>query len=386
MFFMARYLTQEELGIYGLFTATLSIALYFLGMDFYVFNTREILKREEADRTGLIRDQLVFHGIGFLVILPLLLGVFYLKILPWKYAPYFYLILICEHLSQESHRLLVTLSKAAIANLVLFFRGGIWVYFILGIGLSLKEAQNLKLIWLGWMGGVLASLGLSAYILKSLDWESASKKPVDWRWIFKGVQTSLSFFTSTLAILGIQFLDRYLIEHYHGKGMVGTYTFYTSIANVIQVFVFTGIIAPLYPQIVAAYQSHHLEKYQRLMSKMSLAILASVFLLAVTSVLCIYPVIDLIQKPFYLQHLPTYWLLLAATGLASFAEIPHYALYVRQKDRKILWSTLSTFILSLLLNLLLIPRYDILGAAIANAGAMLFFLLFKTFFLMRVGK
>ena len=40
IFFLARILPPEELGTYGLFTATVGYALYFLGLDFYTYSGR----------------------------------------------------------------------------------------------------------------------------------------------------------------------------------------------------------------------------------------------------------------------------------------------------------------------------------------------------------
>ncbi len=34
---MARYLSPEDLGIYGLLSVSIALALYLLGMDFYVY-------------------------------------------------------------------------------------------------------------------------------------------------------------------------------------------------------------------------------------------------------------------------------------------------------------------------------------------------------------
>ncbi|MGN6620788.1 MAG: hypothetical protein ACTHKR_06965, partial [Sphingomonas sp.] len=44
VFFLAKYLDASSVGYYGLFTATITYALYFVGLDYYVFTSREIVK------------------------------------------------------------------------------------------------------------------------------------------------------------------------------------------------------------------------------------------------------------------------------------------------------------------------------------------------------
>ncbi|MFX4789973.1 hypothetical protein ABTB87_22095 [Acinetobacter baumannii] len=42
--FLAKFLTVAELGLYGLIAATINFAMYFIGLDFYVYSNRELLK------------------------------------------------------------------------------------------------------------------------------------------------------------------------------------------------------------------------------------------------------------------------------------------------------------------------------------------------------
>jgi len=47
----------------------------------------------------------------------------------------------------------------------------------------------------------------------------------------------------------------------------------------------------------------------------------------------------------------------------NFSFIPHYLLYVKEKDKFILYGTISGTILNIMLNLILIPQYGIIGSA-----------------------
>jgi O-antigen/teichoic acid export membrane protein len=269
MLFMARYLSPEEVGIYGLVMTTIIISIYFLGLDFYVINTREILARTNSrEKARLVRDQLAFHGVVYIFVLPMLLVVFMAGLLPWKYMVWFYVLLVLEHLSQETARLFFTLSLPVVANTVLFFRSGAWAYAVIGVFFVLEGTQQLTTIWMGWTTGVLISLGLSVYYLKqALDFSHVDTHPVDWKWIKIGIKGALIFLTASIALKFIEYLDRYFIQYYLGEAMVGVYTLYMSAAKVVESFVFTGLISILYPKIVTSYQQGHIEEYRRLMKK-----------------------------------------------------------------------------------------------------------------------
>ena len=113
---IGRYLSETELGTYGLFYTSVILAIYVIGLDFYTFNTRELIAAEPAQRLPLLRDQMIFHLLAYLLIIPLLLPLFYYNMIPFRYMLWFYLILICEHLSQELFRIFTALSKSIFAN------------------------------------------------------------------------------------------------------------------------------------------------------------------------------------------------------------------------------------------------------------------------------
>jgi len=383
LLFIARYLSTEELGVFGLMSVTIAISLYFLGMDFYIYNTREILAHKEGECVPLIRDQLVFHGLTYIIVLPLLLVVFAGGLISWKYIGWFYLLLVLEHLSQEASRLLITLSRSSMANVVLFFRSGAWVYVAVAAGLFLDNARGLPIIWAGWVIGILASLGLTAYALRGMAWQKVKRISIDWGWIKNGTRISLPFFCATVAMMGIQYADRYFLQHYYGEAIVGIYTFFAQIANAVQIFVFTGIIMILYPKIVAASQQGKLSEYRDLMQKLSFGVTGAVVVLVCAVAAVIKPILALVGKPIYTEHLTIFWIMLGSAVLLTCSYIPHYALYAKHRDKEIITSTVVAFGVAIVANGLLVPRYGLPGAAFATLGALAVLGGFKIAFLIK---
>ena len=74
---IVKRLSVADYGTFGIFQTTVTLAIYVLGFDFYTYNTRQILKANEKSVTDCLMNQLVFHGIVYLIVLPLLFFVFF---------------------------------------------------------------------------------------------------------------------------------------------------------------------------------------------------------------------------------------------------------------------------------------------------------------------
>ena len=100
-------LSIEEFGVFGLFQSTVIISTFILGFDFYNFTSREILKENAKSVSYYFINQLAFHLVVYVLIIPLTFFVFISGIIHSNYLWLFVLILISEHLSQELYRLLI---------------------------------------------------------------------------------------------------------------------------------------------------------------------------------------------------------------------------------------------------------------------------------------
>lgn len=386
MLFLARYLQPEEMGIYGLMTATVASALFFLGLDFYVFSTRALLAEGVKNQARLIRDQAVFHGAIYVLALPLLLVVFSAGVLPWSYLGWMYLLLILEHVSQEAYRLLIALSLPVEANVTLFLRSGAWVYAVCAMVFWLPATRDLTTIWAGWGFGVALSLIYAGWALRGLGWRQALREPIDWPWLRAGLVTALPFFASTLALKTIEYSDRYFIEHFCGKADVGIYTFFIGIANSVQAFIFAGVLSILYPKLLQAAQHGEMDVYRAHFRKMTRMTVLGVLVVGLVAAAAIVPLLWVIDRPIFSEHLPIYWLLIVSAGVTSLGQIPHYGLYAQKQDRMLVVSTFIAVGFSLAGNAFLIPKWGLMGAAIASTTAMGVLGIIKAFALARLSR
>jgi len=375
VFSMSHYLLPKQVGQYSLFTTTISIAVYILGMDFYTYNTREILNSDQIGQARLIKDQLVFHGLIYIVALPSLALIFLTGTLANQYLIWFYLLLVLEHLSQELNRLLITLARTTLANLILFIRSGIWIYAVALIFLWKQGPRSLEVIWIGWAAGSLTSVVIGVFTLHHLPWKQAWHYPVDWQWLRTAFFRSLPFFAATMISNIANNCDRYFIKHYLGDAMVGVYFFYTSIATLIVTFVDVSIYQVFYAKIISLYQNGRRFEYRALIRKVLLFSLISALGVAIIMALGIKPVLNIFGKKLYRNYLPLFWVLLVNGLLGVGLMLPSLCLYVRRVDYAFMSVNTLVLIISIGLNILLLPAFGLIGAAYAKLGSSIVFVI-----------
>ena len=364
IFFLARILPPEELGTYGIFTVTVGYALYFLGLDFYTYSGRAILHAEQKMWPAMLRDQAVLFACSYTVVFPLLGLFFWGGMLPLKYALVFYVLLTMEHLSLEFIRLLVVTGKPLAAGVSIFIRSGAWCYGLVAAYLGGFVSVDLKTVfWLWILADALAVAG-GVWLLRKLPWGDL-KSNINWVWIGQGLRVAALFLVGTLALRGIFTLDRYFIEAFSGREMLGVYTLYLGICTSLIGFVDAAVFSFRYPRLVSIYKSGQYTTFESVRREFGRQTLFAVTVLALAAATLIVPVLEWIDKPLYLQHLPIFFLLLAASTLFVIGHIPHYTLYAMGHDRSIVGAHIGGFIVFIVLGAPLAPTYGMGGVATA---------------------
>lgn len=368
IFFLARFLEPAELGLYGLLVVTIGYALYLLGLDFYIFTTREVLKRERSEWGGLLKDQGALTAILYAVFMPFLLLIFGNEILPWTVAGWFFALLVLEHLSQELMRLLVAISMPLLASLVLFLRSGCWALVVTVLMFVKPEMRGLDTVLGAWaMGGLAACLlaAICLYRLRIGGWH----KRIDWIWIRKGIRTALPFLVATLAIRGLFTFDRYWVEALSGLDVLGAYVLFIGISSAMMSFLDAGVFAFIYPRLIAAFQQDKRVEYRQGLRKLLIQTLVLSSAFVVIALVMIGPLLAWLNKPLYQEQLGMFPWILLASFLYAMGMIPHYALYAQGRDRPLIFSHiagLAIFIASTWLFSLYWPQLAVpLGLCVA---------------------
>jgi O-antigen/teichoic acid export membrane protein len=367
---LARMLTPEALGEYGLITATLAFALLALGLEFYSYMYREMVPASPGQRAQMIANQLVLAAIAFLAlalvcILATLTGVFSPGLAPW-----FLLILATEHLSLEATRILIITSRPVSAYMGVFLRGGIWVYAIAALMFALPGFRSLETVLVWWAFGGAASVLFAAFCLRDLPWREI--RSPDWTWIAGGLRVARPFMLTAGGALTISYVDRFMIDHSAGRTALGIYTFYSTIA-IGMLSLGASVSHQFLPKVIAAW-SAGADAYRDAIRTFfwSLAsIAAGMVVLAAT---LITPLLALMHLTQYALSVGVFFVMLPGVFLRILADVPSYALYAAKADASLLVCNVGSAIAAIVLNLILVPAIGLYGAALSGcvaSGALL---------------
>ena len=378
---LARMLSPDQMGQYGLITAVLAFALLALGLEFYSHTLRELVPASPARRAQIIGDQIALGAVTFLVVgllsaLAIWSGQFPSSLLPW-----FLLILATEHISLEATRILIITSRPIRAYIGVFLRGGVWVYVITVLMFTVPSSQSLETVLAWWALGGACSIIFAAFSLRELPWRELRNKRPDWAWIFAGLRAARPFMLTAAGGMTISYVDRFVIDAFVGREALGIYTFYSTIAIGI-LSLGASVSQQFLPKIIAAYGSGGVVFRKSVRSFFwSLSGVAGGMIVLAAG--CISPLLALLQLTQYAQSVGVFFLMLPGILLRVLSDVPSYALYAARADGKLLVCNVGSAIVSVLLNLALIPPLGIYGAALSSfaANAVLIFAL--TFFALR---
>ena len=340
IFFLAKYLSPASIGYYGLFTATVGYCLYFVGLDFYTYSTREVLKTPNDQRGRLLKGQAMLSGVLYLILLPVAFVLLQFSGWPEPLVLWFFPILILEHFNQEIFRLLVAVSEQITASLILFIRQGSWAMVVVALMAWDTSSRHLQTVLICWSGAGLAAAMLGMWRIKHLrmgGWQN----PIDWRWIKKGIVISAGFLVATLALRAVQTLDRYWLEALVGIDLVGAYVLFLGVASTLMIFLDAGVFAYAYPELIKLHQQRQYQAAQQKIKVMLVYTLVFAAGFSLVSWLLLPYLLDWISNPLYSQVLRMYpWLLLAMV-INAVSMVPHFALYATGNDRPIIFSHMA---------------------------------------------
>ncbi len=375
--FIALFFRYSEAlyGEFSLVATTVMLGVYVLGLDFYTYAGRELLKPGKT-ASHIFLHQLLFYGFIYLITLPLFYLVFKFDFLDKSYLLLFYLLLIGEHLSFEIHRLLFLLKKPLAANINLFFRNGFWVIplvFMFYAGYRI----HIKTVLLFWVIGDILSLLPAGFLFGKKGIQSILHFRPDTRWIKKGILISIPFFLATLSFKVIEFSDRYFIDYFFDKKQVGIYSFFGNLSYLVNTVVYTAVISIQFPELVEDILSGNKEAFKEKFVIFRKKIIYWT-LLSAAGVLLVMPIVlNILGKREHLQQYHVFVLLVLANVILNLSMIYHFVLYGFKKDKVLFLAAFTAMWINVGLNFIFIPAYGLTGAALTTLIAMLVIWLIK---------
>jgi O-antigen/teichoic acid export membrane protein len=376
---LARMLTPEEMGQYGLITAVLAFALLGLGLEFYSHMYREMVPATPLRRAQMIADQFALAAMTFLVVILLSVLSVLAGFFPARLTPLFLLILATEHLSLEATRILIITSRPVRGYIVVFLRGALWVYALAVLMFASLSARSLETVLFWWALGGVSSIIFAAVSLRDLPWRELRNRRPDLVWILEGLRTARPFMLTAAGALTVTYIDRFVIDRSVGREALGIFTFYSTV-SIGLLSLGASVSHQFLPSVISGYAAGP-KVYRASLRSFFWSLFTVACAMTAVAGLAMGPMLAVFGLSQYAASIWVFYALLPGVLLRILADVPSYALYAARADRSLLYCNLGSAIVSTLFNIALIPVLGIYGAALSSgvaSGVLLFALTFFT--------
>ena len=385
IFVLAKFLEPAEVGLYGLFLATIAFSVLVIGGDFYTYSQRELMSLSKSDWAFVIKHQLVAIGFLYVFLLPLQLLIFWFDFLPRSLLVWFIALLFVEHIAQEINRLLVAMQHPILASWILFIRMGAWVAYVVPVMWLNPETRNLDVIFGSWFIGALLAILIGGFAVyrEVIPWRPGR---IDWAWIKRGFRVAFIFLVATTSFKALTTVDRYIVEYLNHPDLLGVYVLYIGMAMAVVNFLDPAVFSFLYPRAVTAYRQGDYVTYNKVMKEMVVSSIAVTLILALIIAILAPYVLEWIDREAYQEQIFLLWILLMVAAVYGIGLIPHYGLYAKGLDRCIVLSHISSLLIFVITVFLIAPYNPLEATAYALLAAFIWMAIIKSICYFKIGQ
>ncbi|WP_193494816.1 MATE family efflux transporter [Nitrincola alkalisediminis] len=378
LFMLVKLLDPSDVGIYGLVVAAVGYSLYFVGLDFYTYTTREISSASKQYWGSFLKRQGLLTLLLYILVLPMLISLFYMDILPWSILKWFFFLVVLEHICLELMRFFIAASEQVTASIVLFLNQALWAVLVIGLMLLDESFRRLDYVLFFWLIGSSLAIVFSVFKIVKMNlggWSTA----VDFHWIVSGVKIAIPMLVATLAFRGVFTFDRYWLESLAGLDVVAAYVLFIGVAGTLIAFLDAAVFSFVYPKLIHAYKNDDSKMYKKCMREMLIFVSLFSVLFMIGSLLVFPYLLNWIDKPVYFQFFDIYYWVLAAMIINAFWMIFHYAIYSQRHDRHIVYSHLASIGSFLILAFVFSSIWGYYSILVALCVSQLIILIWKLF-------
>lgn len=377
--YLAKELTLDDYGSFQLISYFVLISTTVFGLEFYNITNRSIVQTEDKQKI-YDRHLSFFVTIAPYVILAQILLFF--AVFPKELISITNIILvlaigICDYFSQEVYRYLMINKSFRKGNIQLIYKGLLFIVLILLYVAVFKTISFESLLWIMLCSYIILFIiayksfrkTLYAFNLNNLKRLSAAQFKESFKLVWP-------FVVLILFLKGIEFSDKFIIGKKLGLEATGIYSFLFSVASVIHIFIVSGFYIIYLPQLIESFKIDKNVFKKELLNFSLLTVVSSILL--VIAIPLISPFIfELIEKQAFLSQMNLLYIILLGFFFNNLSLIPHLFLYINQDEKAITVIMAISFLLNLTLNLILIPKFGIIGAGYSFMATYFIVLLLK---------
>lgn len=192
---------------------------------------------------------------------------------------------------------------------------------------------------------------------------------------------------SELSFLLLTYIDRYMIIAYMGEGALGVYSVGSNLASYVTEILMFSLSYSVIPIYIGIYEKEGKEKTEAFLSRCMHYILIAVFAVVAGFTATLEDLLTVLTSEKYVAAAEFSHLILLGSLFLGMNSILRAGLYLKKDTVSILAIMFGSLALNFVLNIFMIPKYGITGAAIAQlitcatAALLTIFLSFRHIFI-----
>lgn len=363
-FYIAKYTSPEEVGLFALYWGGLILASSLMGLDVYTHTTRLILT-PKVNKPKVLATHIGFLLISCIIFTPIFTLLFYNSSLE---IPFFLVIIFVFHLpfeyfSQEVSRLLIPLKRPTVSIVLLFVRSALWIPIVI-IGLIYKwNFDPLELIVISWLTSSILSSILS-YCYLNIMTKNIILPLINISWIKASIVSSGIFFIGTILFRAILGGDRFFVGYYLGVNILGVYSIYASVSLGVLALLESGVSAWRYPTLVTAIQSKDIIGAKIKLWSFWKDNFISSFILMLSVVFVFRMLAETYLDKVYFQGIIAFYIISFGVFVYSISMPFHYFIYGLGKDHAYIYIYALSFFSMLVWVFGYMSSFGLIGASI----------------------
>jgi len=371
---IVRYFTVSEFGLYSLTLTVINIVLVLVSLGFYDGVSREIAfyKEKEPSKVNEIASTSIF--------------IIFLSSITFFILTFFGSDAIAQLLNQEELSTFIKIMAfvipfSAMNGLIISFSRGfgrvkeqvyfgnifspiLWLIFI--TLLAVLSLPFMSVFYAYLLVQILLSLVLFFYIYRLNLFEI--KFPPNFKLGKELISFSLPLLITSILGFIMNWTDTLMLGYYKSAALVGLYNAAAPLARLISIFLGSigFLYIPIASQLYAKGKIKEMGRNYQILTKWIFLLTLPIF-----SIMFLFPeaVISFIYGSKYVAASQVLRILASTAMFHIFLGLNGMSLVILKESKFIVFASLISAILNVVLNIMLIPPYGIFGAAIASLGA-----------------
>ncbi|MFF2890552.1 oligosaccharide flippase family protein [Paenibacillus sp. NPDC057967] len=172
---------------------------------------------------------------------------------------------------------------------------------------------------------------------------------------------------ASLSVIILTRTDIFLIQYFHSSYEVGLFASANQLAMIFPV-ISASISTVLLPKVAQLQRKHDFKNYY----KKVLMFIPVLLIMLLIIMFCSELLVDIVLGNDYASIVPAFRILIATYIISVFINPLSLILYSLRKEKMFTLLNLSQLLINVVLNLLLIPKYGIIGASVTSLCVYLF--------------